>query len=242
MRVEQSSVRGVELIGPETVEFLEAVTSLLGRKPDETLAPALPFSVVVRNNSSRALAFLGVRFEMVARHRKPYSVIHYADTLRNPERADLQPGAMRFVCVEPTYTEFVLRRAVDVDRRGQMNLENLRVASEIRASVDCAAFDDGAFSGPDALGAFDRLALETIAEARFIQELLRPGCALHALLDSALEIPIEKTRDRALVARRSLAKRIAEGLYLGGIEEALARARSHKLRIELRRSEDVLSA
>jgi hypothetical protein len=247
MYVEPSSVPGVELIGPgtgpetgnATGDFMDAVTSLLGREPDEILKPALPYSVVVRNGDPRAVAFLGIRFDMTALDRKSYSVVHYADALRNPERADLKSGGMRFVCAEPLYTDLVLRGAGSVDPRGPMNLENLRRVSRIRASVDCAAFEDGAFAGFDTLGAFERLGLETIAEARFIEELLRPGCSLHALLDAALEIPAERTRDRALLARRTLAKRIAEGLYLGGIEEALARARSHRHRIPLHRGERV---
>jgi hypothetical protein len=236
MHVEPSSVASVELIGPKNPEFECALQVIPEAKVREVLKPALPFSVFVRNNDSRILAFLGIRFDMEEKGRKPFSVVHYADSLRNPEKADLKPGASRFVCAEPLYTDMVLRHSDDIDKRGPMNLENLAAADRVRVSLDCAAFDDGAFEGPDALDAFDRLALETIAEARFLAELLRPGCSLHALLDAALEIPVERTRDRALLARRAVARRVAEGLYLGGIEEALHRARNYKVRITLHRS------
>jgi hypothetical protein len=235
MQVEANSVAGVEICGPETEPFRTVLRSLLGREPDGVLQPALPFSVVVFNRDWRAIAFLGVRFDMRRATSGSYSVIHYSDSLRNPDRAELRQGAARYVCAEPLYTDLVLTRGTEVDRHGPMNLEKLRAASEIRASVDSVAFEDGTFRGPDALGAFERFALENMAESMLIEEVLRPGAALMPLLDAALEIPVEKTKDRALLARRALARRIAEGLYLGGVEEALNRARNHRLRITLRR-------
>ncbi len=164
MKVEPSGVEGLELIGPDAAEFNSAVEALLGRKPDEVLRPALRYSVIARNYDLRPVALLGVRFDMAGENAKTYSVVHYADTLRYPERADLTPGAIRFVCAEPLYTDLVLRRAREVERRGRMNLENLRRMLRMRASVDCAAFADGQFGGPDSLGAFDRLACEREAE------------------------------------------------------------------------------
>lgn len=217
----------VDLIGPDTAEFREALEVLLGCAPDEALRPAIPFSVIVRNKTGRAIALLGVRFDMIGARARPYSVVHYADTLRNPEKADLTPGAMRFVCAEPLYTELVLRRKVgrrEADKRGRMNLDNLAKASEIRASLDCVAFDDGHFAGPDSLGAFDRLRAGREAEIAFLEEVLS-AADLAALLRSAMEIP----------ARRALARRLQEGLQTGGQEETMARARSHRPRIALSR-------
>src|ERR1035441_8815588 len=149
MKVEPSSVADLDLIGPGGAEFAEfkaAIESLLGREPDDLLKPALPYSVIARNHHARAVALLGIRFDMVGPQAKPYSVIHYADTLRHPEKAGLAPGAMRFVCAEPLYTDLVLRRGREIDPRGPMNLANLRKAVQIRASLDCAAFDDGRFA------------------------------------------------------------------------------------------------
>src|SRR5579863_1688787 len=233
MEVEPSKVASVDLIGPETGEFNQAVESLLGRKPDAVLKPALPYAVIARNNHSRAVALLGIRFDMAGRQGKSYSVIHYADTLRYPERASLAPGTMRFVCAEPLYTDLVLRRAREVDRRGPMNLENLRKALRIRASLDCAAFDDGQFAGPDTLGAFDRLERERQAEIALLDEILKPDCAIETLLKQAMEVPAVQARDPALLARRALAKRLYEGLAEGGLDEVAVRSRNHRLKIKL---------
>jgi hypothetical protein len=236
MQVEPGSVAGLDLIGPAVAEFKEAVTLLLGREPDGVLTPALPYSVIARNNSARAVALLGVRFDMIGARAKRYSVVHYADTLRFPEKVSLTPGALRFVCAEPLYTNLVLRREHQVDRRGPMNLENLRRVLRISASIDCVAFDDGQFAGPDTLGAFDRFETEREAEVAFIEEVLRPGCDIETLLKQAMELPAAQTRDRGLLARRMLAKRLHEGLAVGGVEAVAALARNHRLRIPLRRS------
>jgi hypothetical protein len=236
MQVEPSSVADLDLIGPGAAEFAEfkaAIESLLGREPDDLLKPALPYSVIARNHHARAVALLGIRFDMVGPQAKPYSVIHYADTLRHPEKAGLAPGAMRFVCAEPLYTDLVLRRGREIDPRGPMNLANLRKAVQIRASLDCAAFDDGRFAGPDSLGAFARFEIEREAEIALLEEVLKPDCDVETLLGQAMEVPAAGARDRALLARRVLAKRLHEGLAAGGLDEFADRARNHRLRIRL---------
>jgi hypothetical protein len=233
MQVQPSSVADLDLIGPDAAEFQAAIESLLGRAPDAVLTPALPYSVIARNNRPRAVALLGIRFDMEGPRSKPYSVVHYADTLRHPEKASLTPGAMRFVCAEPLYTDLVLRRGREIAPRGPMNLDNLRKAFQIRASLDCAAFDDGQFAGPDSLGAFDRFEIERAAEMAFLAEVLSPDCRIETLLKQTLEIPPHRAGDQGLLARRVLAKRLYEGFTEGGLSEAAARAYSHRLRIGL---------
>jgi hypothetical protein len=233
MKVEASSVAGIELTGPGTPAFDEALESLLGRAPDDVLKPALPFSVIARNNHSRAVVLLGMRFDMLGPSAQPYSVVHYADTLRHPEKSELVPGGMRFVCAEPLYTDLVLRRAREVDLRGRMNLDNLRTMLRIRASLDCVAFDDGQFAGPDSLKAFERFTTEREAELSLLNEVMRECAAAEPVLRQALEIP--PSRDRALAARKLLARELHDGLRQGGVEEMYLRAQSHRLRLPLRR-------
>jgi hypothetical protein len=237
MQVEPSAVAGVDLIGPNAPQFKEAVEFLLGREPDDVLKPALPYSVVAKNDRSRPMALLGIRFDMVGRNAKPYSVIHYADTLRYPEKTNLAPGAMRFVCVEPRYTDMVLRREHEVDQRGPLNLKNLRTVRRIRASLDCAAFDDGQFAGPDSLGAFERFRNEREAEMAIVQEVLeeleKPDCAIQVLLERMLEMPADLSGDRALLARRALARQFHQEFAQGGPETLATRVRNHRLKIGL---------
>ncbi len=210
----------VELIRPEDAGFHDAIETILGRPPDEVLAPALPYSVIVRNHDTRAVALLGIRFDMMAPRLKTYSVVHYADALRHPERADLRPEAMRFVCAEPLYTNLVLRGERSVDRRGPMNLRNLRTMLQVRPSLDCVAFDDGHFAGPDSLGAFDRFEREREAEMTLLAELGREEFggeeiggqdgAMESVLTRAAELAVQPGND-ALRARRTLARRLLAG-------------------------------
>lgn len=237
MQIEPSSVTGVDIIGPRATGFTEALAELLGRTPDDVISPAVPYSIIVRNNHVRPLALLGVRFDMVSRQVKTYSVVHYADTLRNPEKGDLKPGAMRFICAEPRYTDLVLRRETTVDQRGPMNLRNLRTILRINASIDCAAFDNGEFHGPDTLGVFERFEAERDAELAFVDEVLQPDCDIETLLKKTLENSASQSDDPAQAARRALAKKLQEALAQGGIPEVAARVSAWRPRIPLWRAD-----
>jgi hypothetical protein len=218
----EASVAGVELVGPDKPEFSELIEELRGHKPDEVLLPALPFSVIARNLSSRSVAFLGVRFDMLGSAGKAYSVVHYADSLRYPENADLTPGRARFICAEPVYTGLVLRSESAVDARGPMNLANLRKALRIRASIDSLAFDNGHFTGPDSLGAFERLAGERQSEERLIAAVLT---------DSSPEQVLTAAMEQSGV--RALARRLTDALAAGGKRELESLACRHRYRIPL---------
>lgn len=226
-------VSSVELIRPRDPAFGEALETILGGAADDVLKPALPYSVIVRNCDSRAVALLGIRFDMVGLKGKPYSVVHYSDTLRNPEKADLRTGGVRFVCAEPLYTGMVLRGEHAVDRRGPMNLQNLRTMLRVSGSIDCIAFEDGQFHGPDTLGAFRRFELERDAEMALLAELSEHGCDAEAVLARAVEIADERSRDRGLLARRALARRLHQGFAHGGPDEVAALAANYRLRIPL---------
>jgi hypothetical protein len=233
MKIAAGNIAGVELIGPGDGSFAGAVEELYGRAADAVLRPALPFSVVAINNTERAIALLGVRFDMLNPKARAYSVVHYADTLRYPEKAALQPGAMRFVCAEPLYTEMVLRQAGEMHARGPMNLEALRKALRVRASIDCVAFDDGEFTGADSLGAFERFEVERQAELALVEEMLAAGAAAERIILKAIEAAPATSRDRALLARKFLARRLQEAAQGGGVEATLAGVSRHRVRLKL---------
>ncbi len=224
MKTAPSQIVGVSLLSPDMPPFEPAFQSLLGRAPRALLAPAVPFSVIVVNDTAHTIALLGVRFDMTAPRGKPYSVIHYADTLRNPEQADFLPATMRFVCAEPGYTSLLLQREGEPSRRGRTNLDSLRKMLDIRASLDCVAYSDGRFEGPDSLGAFARLADQREMEAEFLALVAKAGARAEKLLLDAAEDPLDR-------ARRTLARRLLEGYQTGGQEELGNRIRGHRLKI-----------
>jgi len=225
MKIAPSAIAGVRLLGSGTDEFEQELVPLLGRAPRELMAPSLPYSVILVNDSGRAISLLGVRFDMTGPYAKTYSVIHYADTLRNPEKADLRAGARRFICAEPSFTALLLRRDGDLSSRGRNNLDNLRKMLNVSASIDCVAFDDGQFEGPDTQGAFERLARQRQMEAAMLIEAVSMS-GIEA--DEYLRVAAEDQKDRA---RRTLARKLLEGLEAGGPREMMLRAGQHKLKI-----------
>jgi hypothetical protein len=230
MKVTESTVAGVQMFGPDAPEFEPLLVKILGRAPRELLRPALPFSVIVENLADRAISLLGVRFDMTGPKARQYSVVHYADTLRNPEKADLKPGTTRFICAEPAYTSLVLRGEVVANTRGRMNLDNLRRMLQIRATLDCVAFYDGQFHGPDSQGAFERITGERGAELALLAEVMRletgPLATLEALLFEAVQDPEDR-------GRRTAARKLIDGLETGGRDELIARAEGYRCRIPL---------
>jgi hypothetical protein len=230
MKVLPSAVADVVVHGPDSPEFEKGLTSILGRSPRELLRQALPFSVIVENQANRAIAMLGVRFDMLGPKGKHYSVVHYSDTLRNPQKGDFKPGARRFVCAEPEYTAMVLHGASVAQTRGRMNLDNLRRMLSMAAALDCVAFEDGQFCGPDSQGAFARFAEELETESSMILRAVaaegQPLIALENWLTSA----VQDDRNRA---RRLVARKLLEALDSGGPDAMAERARAHRCRIGL---------
>ena len=221
MRVVPSAIADVEL-HEANGERLESSLAAI-------LKPALPFAVMIENRSKRGIAFWGMKFDLLGPRAKHYSVVHYADTLRNPGRGDFGPGTQRFVCAEPEYTRLALQGG-DVQARAKMNLDNLRSMLTVTARLDCVAFDDGQFLGPDSEKAFERLAIERSAEEALIEEALsrvsEPQSTLEAWLGAALA-------DQATRARRAVARQLMEALEAGGPGAMAARAREHRYRIAL---------
>jgi hypothetical protein len=232
MKVAPSSVEGVAIYGPDAPEFEPALVNILGRAPRELLRPALPFSVIVENRADCSVALLGVRFDMVGPKSKQYSVLHYADTLRNPEKAELPPGARRFVCAEPAYTSLVIRAESVASTRGRMNLDNLRRMLQIRATLDCIGFADGSFHGPDSQGALNRLTRERAAEQALIAQVLELGAGSISALQDILFAAVQDPEERG---RRTVARKLIEGLEEGGRDELLLRARNWRCRMALTR-------
>ncbi len=75
-----------------------------------------------------------------------------------------------------------------------MNLDNLRRMLSMTAALDCVAFDDGQFTGPDSHGAFSRLAEERETEMAMVAEALAREGEPPAGLENWLTRPFRMTR------------------------------------------------
>lgn len=232
MRVLESTIDGVRLYGTDSAEFEASLLQIVGQAPLRLLRPALPYSVIVENIADRAIALLGVRFDMAGQKGKQVSVVHYADTLRNPEKADFKPGTKRFVCAEPAYTSLVIRGEVVPNTRGRMNLDNLKRMLQVKASLDCVAFDDGRFLGPDSQGAFQRFAREREGELALLERVKAMADEHIATIEELLFAAVLDPEERG---RRTVSRKLLEGLESGGRDELIARAKGYHCRIALTR-------
>ena len=231
MKVTPSTVPGITLIGPGEPAFQPALALAGSAVPLDQLTNAVPFSVIVANRSERAVVLFAIRFDMLDAKTKPCSVVHYADTLRNPEKAGLAPGTFRFVCAEASFTSLALEGRAPAART-RLNIANLKKMLQIRASLDCAAFTDGAFEGPDSLGAFDRLATERRLELEFVEDFVRLAGQPAAAIESVMKIASEGDR-----VRKAQARHLLEAFASGGFEAMQQRVRNHRARIGLHRLE-----
>jgi hypothetical protein len=229
MRVVPSGINGIELAGSGSPVFHNGLKLLGQIAPDKDLKTALRYSAIVINRTDRFIALLGMRFDMTLKTGKACSVVHYADTLRYPEQASIAPGSARLVCAEPYYSDRVLGRepaAREAAERARMNIENLRFGKNHRACLDCVAFADGEFLGPDTRGAFERIAAERTEELELINAVLGAG-DLGALLERELLEP------EAPRTRRTLALRLKGLLENEGEATAVDFARNHRPRSPL---------
>jgi hypothetical protein len=211
---------------PGSARFEETLRTILGGEAGAWLRPALPYSVIAENCSLQPIALIAIRFDLTAPKGKKMSVIHIADTLRNPEKAEFAPGFCRLFCAEAEYAAAVTRGDSEVSRRALMNLQNLRGMLRVKASVDCFAFDDGRFDGRDTGGAFERFSKQRVAEQALISGLLSGEIQAE---DLANEL---NSRDGA---RRALAAKLASALSGADKDAMLDCARRHRCRVPLAR-------
>jgi hypothetical protein len=215
---------GVELHLPGSVRFEEALRAILGGEPGEWLRPALPYSAIAENCAAQPVALVAIRFDLTAPKGKKMSVIHIADTLRNPEKAEFGPGACRFFCAEAEYAAAAMRVDFEISRRALMNLQNLRAMLRVKVSVDCFAFADGLFEGLDTGGAFERFSKQRAAEQALISGLLAGEVQAEDLANE-----LNSTDS----ARRALAVKLANALTSEGREAMLDCARRYRCRVPL---------
>ncbi len=226
MRILPSTVEGVEIA--------ESDDSIEIHDPFPTRA--LDYSVAVINRSHMAIAFLGVRFEMVKRDGKHAIAMQYSDALRHPEQSEFVPGMARLISIEHGVTQAVLEgvsiESIPGYQRILMNLDNVRKMSSVTASIDSVAFTDGSFHGPDKAGSFTRLASERDAEVHFRERVLESGPMpepeFAELLRLTIDLPVLRRFSRLL------------DLYVEAGREAVLEVMSaHKVRIPLHRYHEV---
>jgi len=151
--VEPGQIAGIELVGSQSAAFQGLFQD--AAEPQDAARPAvwLPFTVVLRNHSPRAVVAYHVRWTVDGRLRwmaDDRNVEAGMDSRTDPF-AWVRPGSS--VVVAPgAAAPFVLLP----DGASQPLLASLESAGTVTVSVDSVLFANGEFAGPDLGGNFER--------------------------------------------------------------------------------------
>lgn len=184
----------VSLVGPASPEFIPTLRQILTERQIEALKPALPFSVVIKNNSARAIAATGVLFETTQPDGRKYQYYNRVVDLHSPSSAFLSAGQVRFESLARPLKWAVNLRRVDLFlghpdyQRMLVRVADFSLAKTTTAILDFVVFDDGKFVGPDSCGQFFHIENEGRIRSSFALELAalaeNPVGDIRAFLDS----------------------------------------------------------
>jgi hypothetical protein len=137
----------------------------------------LQYSVIVKNNTTRAIRGTGVLYTSDFGLGRAYDDLNATVNLP-PMPILLQPGAIRFDCILPgvgdavqsgRLAEYSQRRSFQ--ERMQFHISRDLLMKGIKVSLDFVLFDDGSFIGPDKLRRFQWMMRGTSAEQEFVKSL-----------------------------------------------------------------------
>lgn len=158
------SLAGVTLIGPNDAAYPAAVQTLI--PPDQIAAyrPMLPYSVLVRNDTGRAMIDVCVIFEATQpTGYKTGSISECPGNIPpNGSRALLAPGAQILISAVPQFNYTVPRR--HLPSSDSPRIQQVAAAKSIVVSLDSAVFADGSMSGPDTQTNFLRYSARLAAD------------------------------------------------------------------------------
>ncbi len=150
-----ASLPGVEIIQPNTLKFLTAVTSLVDHEVLPSIQPVLPFSYVLRNTSDKFVIVYSTRWTLTdsagnvtTQDRTWWNL----STLRDGDA--IAPGASRLV--SPIFRLGVANAGPTgpaLSRQIQQTLDAFTSKARVETSVETIVFEDGSAVGTDATNA-----------------------------------------------------------------------------------------
>jgi hypothetical protein len=218
-----SSLAGVTLIGPGDPAYLPAVQSLIAPDQYPAYQPMLPYSVVVRNDTGRAMADVCVIFVVTQAAGHQAGSISECPGNIPPSGPSplLARGAAILVSAAPQYTYIKPRRQLPSASTPRM--AQVTGALSIVISLDSAVFSDGTMAGPDSQSNFQRYSAHLAADRDF-------AAAIKAL-ESAPEQALKGYLDQLNAASRA-----------GSAQQVYEWEYNHRLGMDARGLKTVLSS
>lgn len=151
LTVVPSSIHGVELAGPDSPNFDALVTQIVGPERPAGFAAALPYTLVIRNRTSEAIAAIDTVWTT-----PDQILLNAADTMFDKAILYVKPG--RAVVVSPPGI-LQNQRQMQIFANGSTEghrLENFRHLEKVTVAVDAVVFESGQFVGANRYGAFEQ--------------------------------------------------------------------------------------
>jgi hypothetical protein len=151
LSVTPSAIPGIELVGPQSSDFEGLVTQIAGTARPVGLAAALPYSVVIRNKTSQAIAAIDTVWTTNDR-----ILLNAADAMFNKSILYVKPG--QAVLASPPGI-LQNQRQLQIFANGVIEghrLENFQSPEGVTITVDAVVFESGQFVGANRYGAFEQ--------------------------------------------------------------------------------------
>ena len=143
-----STIGGIQLAGPQSPNFTAMVAEIVGPDQPPAFTEALPYGVVIRNNSAQPLAAVCVVWTGTFNPQAAGPIGSWREWFANPS-SQIAPG--QSVVAVPSGG--ILSTPRDLNRyarRGSVSsLRTVQQAHAIEVSLDGVVFASGQFLGPD---------------------------------------------------------------------------------------------
>jgi hypothetical protein len=149
-----STIPGIAVIGPQSPDFAASVAQVVGAGQPSNFIAWLPYGVVVKNNSSQALAAITVAWTEARDAASPLhgAQLNYRSQFNGSHlvqsgQAEIDMPNQRLLAPDGL--------SGFAEGRGLANLPNFQQAQRVQIVVDAVVFASGQFVGADTYGEYE---------------------------------------------------------------------------------------
>jgi hypothetical protein len=219
---------GIRILTPETQEFRDELQALTAGSSHPLLDETLPYSVIVKNTSTRFIATIVVIYNIKNSEGNPVDHTFALSSLYRHRARLMAPGESRLVGPVPFLYETVNRRqlagALPLDNAAnenvQQRLRNYTNQQSIHVTLDSVVFEDGELIGPDKANMLGVLNSWIRAEQELREAVgTKNGVELKLFLEEILSRPTNlrdpsSAADQYAIRRQGLARAFLHDLQI----------------------------
>lgn len=194
---------GIELLLPSSPEFTAALTASQGADAVARYQPVLPYTVIVKNNTTESLWVVAVRTCQKEAGGRVICSDGAMTTSPLSSMSSLGPGAMVALSpygpltrvLNPSAPPNLATKATSLMRSPEDTVESLARQPEVDITLDCVVFADGGVIGPDEGHHMDELIGSARARSALYSDLMNlSGDAAREYLSRIADAPMPEWR------------------------------------------------